>query len=1543
MADAPDVPITPCNSSSPEEEKKPKCPVVGIGASAGGLEAFKAFFQGMPPNSGMIFVLIQHLSLDYPSIMAELLSSCTAMPVRQVTEEVELEPDHVYVIAPNTVLTIAECTLKVTAAGNLTGPRMVIDHFFHTLAEDQGENAVGVLLSGAGSDGALGLQSIKQHGGFTLIQKLDTCRYESMPRAALTLGMVDHELPVEDMPSKLITFFEYRAELAAKGGPDGIRDDVLGHIGRLCSLLGERLGHDFSRYKQNTVVRRVQRRMNLLRISPASAYVEYVERDPNEAELLFKDMLISVTEFFRDQDAFEMLARRVIPRLVQGEEASGTIRIWVPGCATGQEAYSLAILLKEQMSRVETKKPVQIFATDIDEAALEVARQARYSDELVEQISRERLSKFFIRRDGAWQLSKEVREMCIFSTHNLITDPPFSRMDLVSCRNVLIYFDSSLQQKVIPLFHYALKPGGFLSLGPSESLGIHADAFLAIDKTLRIYQARASTACMAVRLPRIGNGRSNRIVVDTSPRMRAASHRDARDVHERGMLEWYSPPSILINTDGEILHFIRQTTRYLEHPVGNPTQNVFELVRDDLRVPLRAALHEVKVSGEEFVREDLEVETGHELQRLSLIVRPIKEAGAEPERFLIVFLEHGKPRVKGVPVIALENTNYRGSDSAVVQELERELRVTKESLQATIEELENSNEELKSGNEELVSVNEEYQSANESLQTSKEELQSLNEELETVNNELIKKVDELDRANVDMQNFFASTQIATLFLDPALRIQKFTPAATGLFHLIESDLGRPLLDISARFDRKPLFAEIQRVNEGEPARHLDVSVPEKGEWYIARVLPYRTSERVSEGVVVTFHDVTEGKRNEEALQRAVNENEELHQIGLAFSVERDIQPLLQKITAVATRLTGAQFGAFFYNTTDEEGNAYTLYTISGVPRETFDRFPMPRATQVFAPTFHGDGPVRSDDITKDPRYGNNSPFKGMPEGHLPVVSYLAISVKSTTDDVIGGLFFGHQEAGVFDAHSERIAVGIAAQAGVALDNASLIDILRRNSHALQQSEEHFRLLANAMPQIVWIARPDGSVEYFNERWYEFTGFTRSGSQNEVWEPVMHPDDLARTVVTWTHSLQTGEPYDIRYRFRDPRTLEYRWFLGRALPVRDESGVITRWFGTCTDIDELHRAEAALQEAAQHKDEFLAMLGHELRNPLAPIQNGLQIMELSDTTPEVATDLRGMMKRQVRHLTRIVDDLLDVSRISRGKILLRTELLDFVEITRAALEDYRGTIETNQLSLSTDLPGFPCLIEGDHTRVCQIISNLIHNACKFTDPGGTIHVQLHQSETTAVLTLRDSGIGMSRQTLHRIFEPFAQADTSLDRSRGGLGLGLALVRALVELHRGTVVVDSAGIGEGTIVTVSMPIAAAKSAPLQKLDIKQPGAPCAIVLVEDNVDAARTLALLLRRRGHQVVTAENGRDGVAAVLMAPTDVLVCDIGLPGELDGYEVARTLRAAPAHTPSLMIALSGYGQEQDQRMALNAGFDLHLTKPVDVDALITVIANHLT
>ncbi|WP_376705826.1 CheR family methyltransferase [Mesorhizobium sp. ISC25] len=841
-------------------------PIVGVGASAGGIPAMEGLFKGLTDGTGMAFVIVTHLSPERESLLHEVIRRYTEMPVVVAEEGVAVQPDQVYVMPQNVVLTIRKGALSLRRPNTLNRERKPIDIFFSALAEDQGEYAVGIILSGGDSDGTLGARAIKEHGGLTIAQASNGYgpRNPDMPQSAISSGLIDIAAPADQIGAKLQAFargFEVLSGLAEaddehKAEMDRARDEIY-------AILHSHSGHDFSGYKPKTFLRRVKRRMQITQLQSITTYIERLKRDPDEVAKLFRDLLINVTSFFRDAEAFKLLEEKIIPQIFEGKNASDPVRIWVPGCATGEEVFSIGMLMRERIDKLSAPPRVQIFATDIDEPALAVARAARYPEALLHGLSPQRRQRFFHSDGESYVLGPEVRELCIFSPHSVIRDPPFSRIDMISCRNLLIYFGPQIQNRVIPIFHYALRPGGYLFLGTSESVGQHGDLFATVDKKHRIFQAREHATPRPPVL--VGNGHTDlRPVGRGGSKNDAASH-SLRQAIEAQVLERFAPPHVLVNGDGDIVYYSARTGKYLEAPQGAPSRQLVTLARRGLRLELRAALREAATTRRTVVRENIAVEEDDgQLQFITLTVEPYTGRGNGEPLYLVLFNPVAQAQMRSEPA-----REGRGTDGAA--DLERELRDTRERLQSTIEEYETALEEVKSSNEELVSVNEEAQSTNEELEASKEEMQSLNEELNTINAELTGKIEELDRANSDLRNLFESTEIATIFLDRNLVVRTFTPAASSFFNLRPSDVGRPLTDLSSQLDYPELKRHIQAVFEtGETLNH-HLARDDNGRFHLVRINPYRDKGGGVQGVVVTLIDVTTLAQAEERQQVLISE------------------------------------------------------------------------------------------------------------------------------------------------------------------------------------------------------------------------------------------------------------------------------------------------------------------------------------------------------------------------------------------------------------------------------------------------------------------------------------------------------------------------------------------------------------------------------------------------------------------------------------------------------------------------------------------------
>ncbi|HEX3527523.1 MAG TPA: chemotaxis protein CheB [Thermoanaerobaculia bacterium] len=1331
-------------------------PIVGIGASAGGLEAFSELLRALPTDTGMAFVLVQHLSPSHPSQLADILSRTTRMPVTEVQDEPRVKPNQVYVIPPNRDMIILEGSLRLFPRKDTRGQHRPIDSFLRSLADDQGHRAIGAILSGTATDGTFGLQEIKAAGGITFAQDA-TAQNDSMPRSAVAAGCVDFVLPPAEIAHEIERIARHPYVAAPPSRPPDTSPEKpdfteILHIRRAAT------GVDFTQYKTSTLRRRISRRIVLSKTDGPQPYARFLRNNLAELEALQQDILINVTSFFRDPETFEALKEKVFPQLFTDRARNQPLRVWVLGCSTGEEAYSLAMALTEFSETLGSDVPIQVFATDLNTASVEKARVGMYSKEIAHDVSPERLRRFFVRADGQYRVNKLIRGMCIFARHNVLSDPPFSQIDLLSCRNLLIYLGPALQQRVVPLLHYALKPSGYLMLGSSETIGSYRNLFEVEDAKNKIFFKKPGTYRLTFGLSAADQPARLQEKL-AGPESRGSEMLKEAD---RILLARHVPPSVLIGANLDVLQFRGDTGLYLAPPSGKASFNVLKMAREGLPVALRSAINRAKKTQTAVREESLRVRSNGGYREVGLEVVPIQEGS-----FLIVFDEAARePKAKAktretTPPPAAE-------DETLLQQNERlvlELAAVHEYLQSVIDQQEAANEELQSANEEVQSANEELQSINEELETSKEELQSSNEELTTVNDELHSRNGELNVLNNDLTNLLSSVQTAIVMLGPDLRVRRFTPMAEKLFNLIPADIGRPIAQIKLNVqapDLEPLLLEVldmATVSEQEVQGH-------DGRWYSLRFRPYKTVDDKIDGVVIMLVDVEKIKRSREY-------------------AENIIATIRESLLVLDENLRVLKASRSFYD------------TFKATPEET--------------------------------------------EGRL-----------------------------LYDL------------------GAGQLDI-----------PELRRLLSEVVPH------NDSFEEFEVERVFERIG---------------------------------------------PRSL-----LLDARRLFQESGQSILILLTIQDITERKALQDRIQElvaADRLKNELLALLAHELRNPLAPLRNAVQLLEMPEIDRSTLDQARDMMSRQIKNMSRLIEDLLDVSRVTQGKTRLRREQVELVALLRRTVDLVRHHLEARGQELSLCLPDEPIPLEGDPTRLEQVFGNLLDNASKFTPQGGHIRLSAEIASLYAetdgdpdqqvVVRIRDDGIGIAPEMLPRVFDLFVQAQSSLDRSQGGLGIGLTLVRTLVELHGGTIEAHSEGLGKGSELVVRLPF----EPQMQYAGIDTAGrkhsadgsSPRRILVVDDNVDTAQSMALLLRLKGHRVEVAHDGPAALETARSFEPEVVLLDIGLPG-LDGYEVAKRLREETRLSKALLVALTGYGQEEDRRRARHAGFDHHFTKPVDPAVLYQLIA----
>jgi chemotaxis methyl-accepting protein methylase len=836
-------------------------PIIGIGASAGGLEALQHFLTHVPKHSGMAFVIVQHLDPTRKGIMPELLQRVTGMKVIQVKDRTQVQPDCVYVIPPNRDMSILHGVLHLLEPASPRGLRLPIDFFLRSLAQDQQEHSIGVILSGMGSDGTLGLRAIKEKAGVVLVQDPATAKFDGMPRSAIDSGLADIVAGADDLPGRIFSYLK-RTPLAHSAELK-LEDKTQSALDKTIILLRTHTGHDFSLYKQNTFYRRIERRMGIHQIGKISDYVRYLQENSQELDLLFKELLIGVTSFFRDAAAWDELRKKIIPALIASRPAGHVLRAWVPGCSTGEEAYSLAMVVKEAMEKIKPKIKMsfQVFATDLDKDAIAKARQGVYPENICADVSPEQMDRFFKKDEHGCRVTNEIREMVVFATQSLIMDPPFTKLDILSCRNLLIYLAPEMQKKLIPLFHYSLTPGGVLLLGSAETVGTFTDLFTPLNNKLRIF--RRTDSALRSEPVEFPSSFAPPLPVKTEARSETKSPASFQSLADQLVLEKFSSPTVLVNDKGNILYVSGHTGKYLEPAAGKANWNIFAMARESLRYELGNAFHKALDQKDAVIIRGLKVGTNGGKQFVNVTVQRLAEPEALRGLVMIVFTDVAAPETK---LSARPQKNEKASArKARLEELERKFQQARLEAQTIREEMQTSQEELRSTNEEQQSTNEELQSTNEELTTSKEEMQSLNEELQTVNAELQVKVDELSRSNNDMKNLLNSTDIATLFLDNNLNVRRFTTQATKIIKLIPGDIGRPITDLGSDLLYPELVADARDVLRKLGFAEKSVSTRD-GQWFTVRIMPYRTLDDRIDGVVITFADITVAKTLEAKLR-----------------------------------------------------------------------------------------------------------------------------------------------------------------------------------------------------------------------------------------------------------------------------------------------------------------------------------------------------------------------------------------------------------------------------------------------------------------------------------------------------------------------------------------------------------------------------------------------------------------------------------------------------------------------------------------------------
>jgi two-component system, chemotaxis family, CheB/CheR fusion protein len=1408
-------------------------PVVGIGASAGGLDAFTQLLSHLPIDTGMAFVIIQHMSPDQESMLSVILARSTQMAVHDVTDGMAVAPNQVYVIPPNVGMTIVRGMLKLTPRSRGSGIFMSVDTFLFSLAAERGNKAIGVVLSGADGDGSRGLAAIKAAGGITFAQSEASAQVSNMPNSAIATGQVDFILTPQKIAQKIAEISRHPYIVARPAKKSIASEEAIKNkdaIATIYSLLRVATGVDFTHYKQTTLKRRMQRRMLLYKLERIEDYAEYLQDNPTEVTALYHDVLIHVTSFFRDSESFEALSSKVFPEIVKDKSPQTPIRIWVAGCSTGEEAYSIAICLLEFLAERAINLPIQIYATDICDSAIAKARTGFYTASQVADVSPERLHRFFVQVDGGYQIGKQVRELCVFARQNLISDPPFSQMDLISCRNVLIYLGPKLQKQLLPIFHYGLVPTGFLLLGSSETIGDFSELFAIFDKKHKLYTKKERSHRLTIDLT---TSNYPLTVINSAPQVtETLNDIEMEKDADRIVLNQYAPVGVVINSASEILQFRGQTSAYLEPAPGKASFDLLKMAKEGLRLELRTAIQQAKQQQLAVERTGLQITEGESIRPVRINVIPFQAGGVSKDHFLVLFQDEpplpaaseavpepfgavypersrraqDKRSRRAVPEpfgAVYPERSRRAQDkrsrwnndsvnselqtglSQEIARLQQELKTTKEHLESIVHEHQAANQDLRAANEEILSSNEELQSMNEELETAQEEIQATNEELNTINEELQRRNVESTNVSNDLQNLLSSINIPILMVSGDLRIRRFTPAVEGIFNLIYTDVGRSLSDITHKLnlpDLEELILEVIRTLNWKVQEVQD----REGHWYDLRIRPYRTIDNKIDGAVVLLVDIDVLKQSAQELMEA------------KIYAETVVETLREPLLVLDLNLRAITANHAFYQT-------FQVQPIQTEHRSIFE-------------------------------LGNG-------QWNIPKLR----------------------------SHLEEILAGSAEFQNFEVE------------HDFEQIGHRIMVLnARKMP-------PMGETQMIL---------------------------LAIEDITEQKRLETE----------------------RSFLIQEKS------------------ARTVAEAANRAKDEFLSILSHELRTPLNAMIGWAQLLRMQKFDAAQTEHALTTIERSAKAQNQLIEDLLDISRITTGQFQLNPSEIEINPVIENAIGLITLAASAKNIQIESRLNPLKQTLLGDAPRLQQVLWNLLSNAIKFTPAGGRIDITLDYIDGMAQIQISDTGKGIGADFLPYVFDRFRQADSSYSRRDAGLGLGLSIVRHLIELHGGTVEASSSGEGQGATFTVRLPLPkdieqSSTQRLLEAVDSpKEPPEPVDIpslagvrvLVVDDELDIRLLFTTMLEQYGAEVHAAASTTEALDLLRANPEqyDVLLSDIGMP-EQDGYSLIRQIRALDAEAGGKIpaAALTAYARDDDLRRAIVAGFQRHIAKPVLSTQLARIVA----
>jgi len=1458
-------------------------PIVGIGASAGGLKEFEQFFKNMPCSKELAFVIVQHLSPNYKSTLADIVNRYTEMDVCQIEDNIEIQAGKVYIIPPNKQLRLDKNRLMLHEMEKQHGLNLPIDVFFRSLKENLGKRAIAVILSGTGSDGASGIKEIKESGGLTIIQQPETADYDDMPRNAIHTGLIDYVIQVKDMPNVILAYIENNFQ-DVKFITDNKKSESL--INKLFEKILTQTGHDFSNYKRNSIYRRIERRITVNKFNDLKEYVDFIINNKEETAILYKVLLISVTSFFRDKEVFEYIQEKLIPEIVANAEDKN-LRIWIPACATGEEAYSWAIIFKNYITDHKLNINLQIFASDIDTDAIDKAREGYYNNNIIADVPAEIIKRNFQKENNGFRIDKSIRESVIFAEQNLIQDPPYSRLDLISCRNLLIYLDNYLQNKAISIFNYALKPSGCLVLGYSESLGSSAQFYDVIDRKYKLYR-KVNDIEMSAKLWKVSNFRQSNKQIEKKQMQEPIS-----EIAKEFILETQTPPCVVIDPEGTMLYAQGKTGKFLEITTGEISNNILKTAKSGLKVPLSNALRKARKNNSEVCLHNIKFAPKDDFEYIDIVVTPLKNKQKDTKLFVVVY----KPG-KSISINKPEE-DESNSEIVTIYELEKELAEKEQYLQNTIEELETTNEELKSSNEESQSTNEELQSANEELETSKEELQSVNEELTTTNNELGIKVDELDKVNSQLKNLFVATEIGTIFLDKDLRIFNFTPSISIIIGLIKSDIGRPIEQFTYNLKYSHLIEDAKEVLKTLIPKEAKVENKDNKNFWM-RILPYRTTDDKIEGVVITFTDITEHVRIEQALKNSEEKYRTTYEKAPDSIIIHDFEMNIIDVNQKAVQEFGYSKEEFMLLKVFDLHSKDELKHLEKVLEEMGKKDMLTADTKFL----RKDGSLFWASVT---------PCKYDLNGK----TIIHVVIRNITD-----LVESRKELDKHRNHLEELIV--------------------EKSQKLVESEEKFKTIFERALSPITVTDDNGNYLSANKAASDLLGYSIDEmlKMNVLdLKALKKPEAEGQSEIYQGCKDESGE-----IEFQNKEGIR-KTAIFKAIRVKKDFN-LSMLFDITDKVNyekELVTKADELDRLDKDKNDFISVLAHDLKNPLNGLVGFSELLleSIDDADKKTLKKQIGIINNSAKKTYKLLNDTLLWANPSKYTLDSKPAYVNIFKLIDDEVSTNSPQAEKKCIKIKNEAE-FDSDIFINEAILTVVLRNLLSNAIKFTPENGLITINAEQTENELIIHISDTGVGIAQTDIDELFAIKHIRTTEGTNKEKGTGFGLKICHKLLRSIGGDITVKSTK-GKGSSFSFSLPIndvsANENNTGIQKSNSsKKP-----LILVTDDEEINYELLLLLIKESIKldcdILYAANGLEAVDLCLAENVDVVLMDIKMP-VMDGIQAAKIIRETKTKLPIIFQSANLEGNYT--RIVETWGNVDFLPKPIQVQDLDVILSKML-